>query len=569
MRESNIQYGECETHRYICRWTISYVTPDSVCLWRDVVRIDRRGDISTVHMSVDTRAENLPGTDRGANSRSCAYMSDTLRLSYEGRAIVHHAFTKVKVLFDTSWRTLAESSPSTVTADNQYTVDIDKFVHKTVESRLQMYRLSRDTERGNKTLSTIGVVTKQNSAAPDILLTRKLSVFETECILVLAVKIMRAWVLSSRLITEDIRLSVGPCGTPRHKHNLGKEPYSRSSPARECSARPVFASPPSGPRGLPPLSFLIRCCGRDWERAVGGASVWAVSWSQGGGRHGRRAGERDWLEAVRRAPPLSEGVEQRGRGSDPVAGRWGQRPAWREGSDPVFVVRAADTRGSPVSRQSRLLLLWGGTAESARRCDRDGSRRRSATARRQRASPAARHDASNGPAAAAAVARLRPVYPWQPTHSSATPTRQPRSAAFSTVNKCVLVSETGNTVEHALISQTTRRRSFAAGWRPRFVFRVDWPLGVIAPTSPLLSETNPCLRKIISQISECTYRLPPRRIGFDSRWGRSPDFGAWESCSTIPLVDAVFSGISRFSPPLRSDAAPYSPRFTHIGSPAP
>ncbi|KAJ8879238.1 hypothetical protein PR048_019844 [Dryococelus australis] len=40
-------------------------------------------------------------------------------------------------MFDTSWRMLAQSSPSTVTADNQCTVDIDKFVHKAVESSLQ------------------------------------------------------------------------------------------------------------------------------------------------------------------------------------------------------------------------------------------------------------------------------------------------------------------------------------------------------------------------------------------------------------------------------------------------
>ncbi|KAJ8898154.1 hypothetical protein PR048_003514 [Dryococelus australis] len=43
----------------------------------------------------------------------------------------------VHTVFGTSWRTLAQLSPSTVTADNQYTVGIDKFVHKTVESSLQ------------------------------------------------------------------------------------------------------------------------------------------------------------------------------------------------------------------------------------------------------------------------------------------------------------------------------------------------------------------------------------------------------------------------------------------------
>ncbi|KAJ8873464.1 hypothetical protein PR048_024282 [Dryococelus australis] len=47
-----------------------------------------------------------------------------------GRSLVH-------TVFDTFWRTLTQSLPSTVTADNNCTVSIDKFVYETVESRLQ------------------------------------------------------------------------------------------------------------------------------------------------------------------------------------------------------------------------------------------------------------------------------------------------------------------------------------------------------------------------------------------------------------------------------------------------
>ncbi|KAJ8870539.1 hypothetical protein PR048_029562 [Dryococelus australis] len=43
----------------------------------------------------------------------------------------------VHAVFDTSWRTVAQSSPSNVAADNQCTVYIDIFVHKIVESSLQ------------------------------------------------------------------------------------------------------------------------------------------------------------------------------------------------------------------------------------------------------------------------------------------------------------------------------------------------------------------------------------------------------------------------------------------------
>ncbi|KAJ8886142.1 hypothetical protein PR048_012351 [Dryococelus australis] len=44
----------------------------------------------------------------------------------------------VHTVFDTSWRSLAQSSPSTVTADNQCAFNIGIFVHETVESSLQV-----------------------------------------------------------------------------------------------------------------------------------------------------------------------------------------------------------------------------------------------------------------------------------------------------------------------------------------------------------------------------------------------------------------------------------------------
>ncbi|KAJ8870146.1 hypothetical protein PR048_029158 [Dryococelus australis] len=40
--------------------------------------------------------------------------------------------------FDNSWRTMAQSSPSTVTAVNQWTVGVGIFVRETVESSLQI-----------------------------------------------------------------------------------------------------------------------------------------------------------------------------------------------------------------------------------------------------------------------------------------------------------------------------------------------------------------------------------------------------------------------------------------------
>ncbi|KAJ8869021.1 hypothetical protein PR048_030567 [Dryococelus australis] len=59
-----------------------------------------------------------------------------------------------------------------------------------------------------------------------------------------------------------------------------------------------------------------------------------------------------------------------------------------------------------------------------------------------------------------------------------------------------------------------------------------------------------------------TTRLAPRRSGFDSRVGSLPDSRGRESCRTMALV-----GGSPVSPlAFHSGAAPYSPRFTLIGS---
>ncbi|KAJ8869019.1 hypothetical protein PR048_030565 [Dryococelus australis] len=63
-----------------------------------------------------------------------------------------------------------------------------------------------------------------------------------------------------------------------------------------------------------------------------------------------------------------------------------------------------------------------------------------------------------------------------------------------------------------------------------------------------------------------TTRLPPLRTGLDSRRDRNPDLRTGESWRTMSLVGGIFSGISRFPRSLHSCAAPYSPRFTLIGS---
>ncbi|KAJ8870476.1 hypothetical protein PR048_029498 [Dryococelus australis] len=61
-------------------------------------------------------------------------------------------------------------------------------------------------------------------------------------------------------------------------------------------------------------------------------------------------------------------------------------------------------------------------------------------------------------------------------------------------------------------------------------------------------------------------RLPPRRTGFDSRRGRSRIFARGNRARMMPLVGGVFSGNFRFHGPFHSGAAPYSARFTFIGS---
>ncbi|KAJ8877470.1 hypothetical protein PR048_021925 [Dryococelus australis] len=56
------------------------------------------------------------------------------------RNMFHHVVGKYGTFaaFDASWRMVAQSSPSTVTADNQFTVDIGISVHTTAESNLQV-----------------------------------------------------------------------------------------------------------------------------------------------------------------------------------------------------------------------------------------------------------------------------------------------------------------------------------------------------------------------------------------------------------------------------------------------
>ncbi|KAJ8881215.1 hypothetical protein PR048_017689 [Dryococelus australis] len=49
----------------------------------------------------------------------------------------------VRTVFDNSWRTLIQSSPFTVTADNQCAVDFDIFAHKTVETSLKVIRIAK------------------------------------------------------------------------------------------------------------------------------------------------------------------------------------------------------------------------------------------------------------------------------------------------------------------------------------------------------------------------------------------------------------------------------------------
>ncbi|KAJ8885867.1 hypothetical protein PR048_012073 [Dryococelus australis] len=68
----------------------------------------------------------------------------TLLLVTSSSFIVSHDLASlVHTVFDTSWRTLAQSSPSTVTENNHCAVDIGIFALKAVESNLQLRRAAK------------------------------------------------------------------------------------------------------------------------------------------------------------------------------------------------------------------------------------------------------------------------------------------------------------------------------------------------------------------------------------------------------------------------------------------
>ncbi|KAJ8897486.1 hypothetical protein PR048_002833 [Dryococelus australis] len=74
------------------------------------------------------------------------------------------------------------------------------------------------------------------------------------------------------------------------------------------------------------------------------------------------------------------------------------------------------------------------------------------------------------------------------------------------------------------------------------------------------SETSP------RRVSRAVWLLASHQGESGSIPGRfTSDFCKWESCRTMPLVGG-FSRGSPFAPPYNSGAAPYSPRFTLIGS---
>ncbi|KAJ8865749.1 hypothetical protein PR048_033270 [Dryococelus australis] len=74
------------------------------------------------------------------------------------------------------------------------------------------------------------------------------------------------------------------------------------------------------------------------------------------------------------------------------------------------------------------------------------------------------------------------------------------------------------------------------------------------------------IRQLLHDATRLPPPPPPKANGVRFRAGSLPDFRSWESCRTKPLVGGVLSGISRFTPPLHSCAASYSPRFTFVGS---
>ncbi|KAJ8870358.1 hypothetical protein PR048_029379 [Dryococelus australis] len=88
------------------------------------------------------------------------------------------------------------------------------------------------------------------------------------------------------------------------------------------------------------------------------------------------------------------------------------------------------------------------------------------------------------------------------------------------------------------------------------------------------SDVDVYLRQLWTELSEGTpaVRLPceqnryihANRVRFPA--GSPMGFRMWESCRTMPLVSGFPRGSPVSPPPLRSDAAPYSPRFAIIGS---
>ncbi|KAJ8888369.1 hypothetical protein PR048_007859 [Dryococelus australis] len=107
-----------------------------------------------------------------------------------------------------------------------------------------------------------------------------------------------------------------------------------------------------------------------------------------------------------------------------------------------------------------------------------------------------------------------------------------------------------------------RLKSYPLRWRPFFRHSADQALG---STVWLTSENED--REGMRQVG-----LP----GLLALAGSLPDFRMWESCRTMPLVAGVFFFFfffrgSPFSPHplLHSVAAPFSSRFTHVGSQGP
>ncbi|KAJ8882046.1 hypothetical protein PR048_018534 [Dryococelus australis] len=77
-----------------------------------------------------------------------------------------------------------------------------------------------------------------------------------------------------------------------------------------------------------------------------------------------------------------------------------------------------------------------------------------------------------------------------------------------------------------------------------------------AKYSGLYSDSCTGARATVAERLACSPPTKANRV--QSAAGSLPDFRKWESCRTIPLVGGLFSGISRFSPPFHSGAAPHS-----------